>query len=312
VGNIDTELRALAGSAQGASFTILRGMRRVRVGFSTDNDDEVTGLSLAIPYDAVAHALTGGYRDATTTLTGPRPLRIELRSETRVDQMAKNEGVSVEWQSGDADFDRAVYVDSPVADAAILARVLDVEARGGVLALFALGFTEVEIDDAHGLVVARLPKRKFVVAGEETPGLGALIAFERVLSNLPAVEGTATRAEKRRLWRAANLFLTLIGGAGWLVNVGYAAGLGLLVRHLRGVEVEVTALMVIGPVLFGLVCGMLGGSAWRRLAERLARGSSSAHKQGARAVWVGFAGFSVVAFSVAFVLVAVRYGQPAR
>ncbi len=104
----------------------------------------------------------------------------------------------------------------------------------------------------------------------------------------------------------------MIGGAGWLVNVGYAGGLALIARYLRGVEVEVTAPMVIGPALSGIVCGLLGGSAWRRLAERLARGASNAHMQGSRAVWVGFAGFSVIAFSVAFVCVAVRYGQPAR
>lgn len=310
MGNIDTELRALAGSTTDNSFTILRGMHRVNVSFATDNDDDITSLSLATPYNVVARAVPGGYRDATP-LTGPRPMRIELRPETIVDRAAKSEGVSVEWQSGDADFDREVYIDSPVADAALLSRVIDAEVRGGALALFALGFSAVEIDDAYGLVVARLPKARFV-ASVETPGLVALAAFERVFSNLPAIEGTAPRVVKRPLWGAANLFLTLIGGAGWLVNVGYAGGLGLLARHLRGVEVTMTAPMVIGPVLFGIVCGLLGGSAWRRLAERLARGASNAHMQGARAVWVGFAGFSVIAFSVAFVLVAVRYGQPAR
>lgn len=311
MGNIDTELRALAGSAKGGSFVILRGDHRVSVGFSTDNDDEVTGLALSIAYDRVARPVPGGYRDAAP-LAGPRPMRIELRPEMFVDRIAKDEGVSVEWQSGDADFDREVYVDSPVTDAALLSRVLDAEVRGGVLELFAIGFTSVEIDDAHGRVVAHLPKRGFGVAGEGGAGLRALAAFERVFTSLPAIEAVAPRVVKRPLWRAANLLLTLIGGAGWLVNVGYAGALGALVSHLRGADIEITPLMAIGPVLFGLVVGALGGSAWRRLAERIARGSSSAHTQGSRAAWVGFAGFSVLAFSVAFVLVALRFGQPAR
>lgn len=70
--------------------------------------------------------------------------------------------------------------------------------------------------------------------------------------------------------------------------------------------------MVIGPVRFCLMVGALGGSGWRRLAERLAKGSSSAHTQGSRAAWVGFAGFSVLVFSAAFVPVALRDGRPAR
>jgi hypothetical protein len=87
------------------------------------------GLTLRAPYDHPARTASperalGGYRGAVRPLMAARPLDIELRPEGRGDVAAKQQGLSVEWQSGDAAFDAAIYVSTPTTDAAVLAAVL--------------------------------------------------------------------------------------------------------------------------------------------------------------------------------------------
>src|SRR6185369_13478406 len=102
------------------------------------SDDDVLTMTLSFPYDAVARPSEGLYRDKRG-LSALRPLAIELRREGDADVEAKDTGLSVEWQSGDAEFDRDVYVTSPTTDPRVLGAVLGPAARDAVRALLDLG-----------------------------------------------------------------------------------------------------------------------------------------------------------------------------
>ncbi len=304
--SITDELRALSGSTENA-FTVLHGGRSLHVAIQTDNDDDVTGLVIWFPYDHAARAQGEVYRDGPP-LVGPRPMSIELRPETAGDMVAKNRGVTVEWQSGDPAFDDEVFVDSPVGDASLLHLVIGPEARAGTLELFALGFDSVQIDsEGRGAVIASLPRKRFDASAPR-----ALAAFERILSRLPAVTASGEVRRANPVAGAVNLVLIAFGAAGWAVNVGYAGGLAMLVHLIRGHEVEFTPQMVLGPIAFGLAMGIVFGWGYKSFVERSFRGTSNAHKRGRMAALVGFAGMSVIAFSITFVLGGVIYGEAPR
>jgi hypothetical protein len=95
-----------------------------------------------------------------TVLTGHlravRPMAIELRPERGDDRAAKRTGVSVEAQTGDAEFDATVYVDTPsppdVARRVLAARAL----RAAALEVLAVGVSELVLDDDARCVHVRL------------------------------------------------------------------------------------------------------------------------------------------------------------
>lgn len=302
--NILDELRTLAGK-EGNSFYVRHGERVVDVAVSTDNDDDITGISLYVRYDACARARGEAYR-AAGPLVGPRPMEITLRAETVADVVAKDQGVIVEWQSGDPAFDREVFVDSPVGDTAILGSVIGAELRAGVLELFAFGASSVEIDTAAtGSVVVHIPRENL---GSASPANRVLTAFERVIADLPAVTASGEKRPVNRLGVWVNRVLILFGVAGWLVNVGYAGGLAFLAQAIAGHPIEIDVLPVVGSVAFGIVAGLIFARFYAGLVRRSARGTSNAHTRARWAGLIGFAGFSVIAFSVAFVVALVLWG----
>lgn len=73
MGDIDSELRAISG-AKGNSFTIRHGEHAIEVTYSTDNDDDITGLSISVGYDRAARHRPQTYRDEPP-LVGQRPAR---------------------------------------------------------------------------------------------------------------------------------------------------------------------------------------------------------------------------------------------
>jgi len=310
VSNILDDLRGLAGD-KGNAFVVRQGERIVNVSVGTDSDDDVTGLTLWVGYDSSAQpgrVGEAGYRNDGAPLVGPRPLEITLRAETVADIVAKDQGVIVEWQSGDPSFDREIFVDSPVGDPKILGSVIGSDVRTGVLELFSLGAESVVLDSpSGGHVLVYFPHGR-LVARDDGAGARVLSAFDRVLAHLPAVKASGEKRPVSRVGVAVNLFLLVIGGIGWLLNVGYAGGLAFLAQAIRGREIDVSPLAVLGTVAFGVVAGLLFARLYSSIVRRSARGTSNAHTRARWAGLIGFAGFSVIAFSVSFVCTLVVSG----
>jgi hypothetical protein len=189
------DLRAIAGVGATDGFVIELAPHPITVLYRSGSS---SSLTLQARYDDVARddleqsapaglATRAGYRGSgrAPRLVAVRPLAIKLRREDAGDVVAKREGINAEHQTGDADFDREIYVDTPTIDARVLGAVLGPAVRAGVLALFALGFQQVTIDDG-GLIEAHLSS---FTERAPTPGRGrrAVAAFAEVLSALPLI-----------------------------------------------------------------------------------------------------------------------------
>ena len=172
-----------------------------------------------------------------------------------MDVGAKRRGLSVEWQSGDAPFDKAVYVSSPLEDAEVLSAVLGEEVRRGVLELLSLGFRRVLIDE-DGRISAFLSEFA-VPAAASTQGRGRAVvdAFARILSNIPAIEPASHTHPALPLagWTRA---LKVIGILAWATNVGFVGGLVLGLRALLGASEELpTTLQLTLTIAVSIVLG---------------------------------------------------------
>ena len=183
------ELQALANVPPGTgSFAIRCSAGTVTVVYKQFSSSP-SELTLEARYDDVARVVPTlpNYRDlpAGAPVVATRPMDIHLRHEDGEDRAAKDEGLNVEWQTGDRAFDEAVYVSTPGHGAEVLSAVLGPDVRGAVMSLFGLGFRKVSIDD-HGVV--RLELTEFVVTRpREGRGRDAMDAFGRLLTNLPVV-----------------------------------------------------------------------------------------------------------------------------
>ena len=307
MGNLDTGLRALGGvdlTRDPVPFTLTYDGRRIEVDYETFHDNDLRTLSLTIPYDRVAKRPDPtAYRD-TPPLRAIRPLAIELRKEGGGDVVAKREGTSVEWQSGDERFDRDVYVSTPTVDGAVLSAVLGRSTRAGALALFEMGFDHVGID-VEGRVEARIALAALTSEREtnEERAERALAAFDTLIEALPIVAhvGGKHAAVPLAGWTKA---LGLIGAIGWLGNAAYAMGIALIVETITGREpADVPVLTIVGVVVAALVGGGLGARLWSRLVVRRLRGRSDAHTRTGMASLSAFGGFSVLTFTVAWATV---------
>jgi hypothetical protein len=294
---IDEELRAIAKAPSG-DFVIRRAAP-IDVRFSTDSDGDVTALTMSVGYDQVARSTPALYRDALR-LEAVRPLDIELRPEKPADWQAKSSGLSVEWQSGDSEFDAAIYVQTPTTNPHILAAVLGPEVRSAVLALRELHF--VVIIDRDGSVSAVIARAHFDAS--KGAGQRALAAFEQVIGHLPAILASSTKRPPLPLSGWTNA-LGFLGAAGWLLNVGYATIVAMLVQTCAPStrKANVSGSTIVLLILFAIVAGIFGARWYGRAVERRVRGSSDAHVRGAGARISAFGGFSVLAFTIAWIAV---------
>jgi hypothetical protein len=302
------ELRSLARPPTDKSDFVVRSRGYpIDVSYSGGSS---SSLSLRARYDAVARAdhpalvaraESRGYRDRVSTpLAAARPLDIELRPENVADVAAKAEGLNVEWQSGDAAFDDAVYVSTPTANVEVLAAVLGADVRQAVLDLFALGFRLVCIDE-KGEVRASVVE---FTSREPREGRGAraIDAFARILANLPVIAASGEVAPPAP-FAGLTLLLQIIGVLGWAVNVGYVGIVHATVCELRGKpDADVSVLGVVLAIFAGLVAGGFGGKAYGNLVRARVRGTSLAASRVTRAQIAAFGGGSVIVFTLVFVM----------
>jgi len=304
------ELRSLAEvDSDRSDFFLRHGAHSIRVSYTSGSS---SSLELSIGYNAVARRdhpalvtrASHGYREHDGgPLAAPRPLDIELRREDSVDRAAKSHGLSVEWQSGDAVFDDAVYVATSTNDSEVLAAVLGPQVRKGVLELVELGFRKIAIDDASGEVRAHLSE---FTRATPSPKRGArtIRAFAQIVSNLPYIASSGEAHEPVPL-AGFTMFLRVIGLLGWATNVGYVAAVIALTAklHPQSKEVEISTLTFVWVVVAAITCGVLGAKFYGSFVGERVRGSSRAHERVASAGWSAFGGFSVIALTLLLVVV---------
>jgi hypothetical protein len=230
-----SEFRALARAPSSASqFDIDHDGARIRVEYTSGSS---SSISMSARYDTHAKDThvrpggTAGYRQsARRTLRAPRPMRILLRRESAADKNAKAEGLNREFQTGDASFDDAVYIDSPTTDAELLAEVFGPGVREGAAALIAMGFANVSIDDQDGRVSATLVS--FSSAAERDGRAAEMVeAFALVLSGLPAVQPSGAGPKDGLAWPIvfAAAVAGLVGIAAPAAYMAMAAAVGCTV-----------------------------------------------------------------------------------
>ncbi|MBL8677814.1 MAG: hypothetical protein JNK05_01515 [Myxococcales bacterium] len=156
------QLRKLAGGQAGENkFTVVVDDVKVFVEYWSGSGSHV---SFATAYGQATPKITppsaeGGYRAKPTsepTLRATRPMMIALRDESPADVDAKESGVSVEFQTGDHDFDSEVYVDTHTPHE-VLAHVLGSKAlRDAVRTLRREGITRLVLDDAGSMISCSL------------------------------------------------------------------------------------------------------------------------------------------------------------
>jgi hypothetical protein len=296
-----SELLAVAEpSAAGASeFSITRGGLRIGVSYSCGSS---SSLTLKANYDEVARPLppSHGYRaTASGVLPAPRPLRILLRPEHADDVAAKREGISVEWQSGDAEFDDRAYVETDVVDPAVLAAVLNERVRAASLVLIDAGFRQLCIDD-DGRITATIVE---FVQPVPRPRRGerAIDAFAQLLGNMPALSHVDVPRAPIPLI-AWTWLLGAIGVLGWALNVGW---FGIVVTGFHAITgtspKDPAGSAIAASIGSGIAAGVVAWKIYGDIVRERVRGRSDAHKLILKARLAAFGGVSVLVFSAAVI-----------
>jgi len=311
------ELREIAGVREGTTFDIGKGHTRFEVSYSGGSS---SSLTLRARYDVVAKAVPvvdareASYRSSArpAKLHATRPMKIELRRENDADRASKESGVNREHQTGDANFDAAVYVDTPTTDDGVLGSVLGANVRAAVLALLGLGFSWVKLDDDDGMVKAYLSD--FASLDERDERAPEIVAsFTQLLEALPPVAATGESHPEEPFSRPLTIMSVLaavlfFGGAPLFFLV--ADGMGCMEAsddgdgsNLRGECVP--------PAVVGLVVAAVAGALACALASYLVapklRGRSNSAARIGQLVVVAFALAAELAFfAVSFAGFALR------
>lgn len=237
--------------ARGAPFVVAVDDVKVRVEYTSGTTPTVF---LSAPYAPRGGppVVAAGYRESgIERMAAARPLMIELTLEGEDERRAKGAGVSREVQTGDAAFDRAVYVCSSSEDRVVSRVLASARLRAAVRLLLEDGFGTIEIDDEHGNITAQRG-----VAGRARAGAAAVArAFADIARDVPVVDQTGRR--RRR-------------------TGPIAAGIGLLF----GVPAVVVAAFITGPALSVALGCAAGGALGAAVAIPIARtqhGRSDSH-----------------------------------
>jgi len=200
-------------------------------------------VRLSLPLDvrfAGAKAQHGAYRDTARRRVAGK-LGASLRKETNIDRFGKTLRLNAEHDTQDAEFDRAVYIESDASHEDLDALLSDATTRTAVQQILGLGFTRIELFRGQASVQA-------VVVGptpESIPKI-PLVAerLAQIADNLPAFDNNP------------------VGGTVAL-RTTLAAGLGILGAFASFVFAAVAAgsYQIIAPGAYG-ICVAIGLALW--------------------------------------------------
>ncbi|HEY3818367.1 MAG TPA: hypothetical protein VGL81_14405 [Polyangiaceae bacterium] len=268
------ELRAIAGAPWNSdAFTVPAAAvdaPAVRVEYREGTSHSIV---LRTPYGARA-ATTAGHRDTVVAPHAARPLAITLRPETTKDARSKSRGIDREVQTGDAEFDAAVYVDTAAPDEAVVF-VLGPEAvRAATLALLGeAGFSTVVVDDTSGDVVATLTSFPKSVPADRAARV--LESFRALAWHVPTVQTLG--ATRRDRGQRVLLALGLAALAGFVLEIALTfalapdgcarrEGASLVLDCVQVGGRDCCAPMGVGAIVgvpAGLVAGLVAASFFR-------------------------------------------------
>lgn len=277
------QLRALAGvSADTNAFEIVQEGRTIRV--VLEPPDESLTLKTKVPTaTAETRRVFDGYRGGKDPglLVAPRPLDIALRREGDDDKRYKATGINVEVQTGDPQFDDAVYINTYAAPPDVVRKVF---ASPGVRAaarelLERDGTRVLLIDDKEGDVsidIADLTER----TPDQERGARLVDNLARLANALPPVrESGETPAEDPTLMPIGCGCLTALVGL-FVAPFLYVSRSS---RGCRATEGEVKNLLCwsgldcCNPGFTGLVFGAVVSLPIMFILGRVIRGQSDSH-----------------------------------
>jgi len=257
-------LRAEA-SARGDEFQTVRGGIRIHVRYYPGSSSH---LVLNTPY--VGRAVEGA-----APIVAIRPLEIQLRAENEHDRRAKAKGIAIEAQTGDAEFDRAVFVDSPT-EHDVVAQVLGSPAlRQAVRELLEVGITPVTLDEDGRIEIL---VRDFSRLRRDPAWL--LETLATIAREVPEVRASGAK-RKPDPWPAVLVLLGVLGLIGMVLTP--LAVFTVLPDRCYVSDGEGSSLSCVDPACCQPLT--LGGGAGALLGVLLAfslfraiRGTSSAHR----------------------------------
>jgi len=181
-----------------------------------------------------------GYRESpTAAIAAARPLAIELCLESDLDRDAKARGVTRELQTGDAEFDRMIYVDSPAPDEVLASVFAGRALREACRTLLDDGFLEIWIDDERGEITTR----RGLSTRARLPADQVIRAFAAIARDVPPLETTGRRSRRAK---------DLLDGAAAMSVLGVVS----LLLVLWGSALEA---FVVGGLLGGLLAFWVTG-----------------------------------------------------
>lgn len=171
--------------------------------------------------------------------TSPCPHSFEVRPERKNDRRGKQWGINREFQTGDARFDEAVYIECDAPDEILQEFFREAPVREAMLRCLGAGCESIAIDSEGSLVlrVTLAPQKPFPAAEQ----VRALLAeLGRIADGMPALRGTLQVRYPgfwiplvSLLWGLLALFVLLFARWRWgtildgATRMGISAGLGL-------------------------------------------------------------------------------------
>jgi len=257
------ELRALAGVERDVDkFELTIDGVRIRVSYSGGSSH---ALYLRVAYDAVARPLgledhrggggggQHGYRQGLpSALRAIRPMRITLSPEQKTHVEGKESGGDIEHQTGDATFDRRVYIDAP-ANESLGPIFANENVRAAVLVLFDTEFKSIEIDNLSGEVVASCNFFSTPSLETHSQGRRGAEAFVRLARNLPAIVAIEGGAHAKQPLAVSGTVMSALGVATFCL----APGVYFWLFNKECGEDGSSFLACAGPGMIGFVIGVL-------------------------------------------------------
>ena len=214
------QFRVIAGASEHTiSFEFVRDGVRIRVADQPGTASVLELYTLAPGDVSPAWGSLGpgahpAYRSAGQGkwLVVPRPLAIELRRETAANRRYKARGVDREVQIGVADFDHAVYIDSPNEARFVRPVFAAAEVRAAAMALLDDGCQTVTIDDKYGYIKATIVEFPRV-EHDQTRAARLATSLARLASALPPLRSAGPAPRDRLGFWTQVCGLATIGGA---------------------------------------------------------------------------------------------------